>query len=197
MCDCLWWLISLLLVVFYSNIKQESLQQQEKKQRKEFMQWHGHSVSVRSHVKVNLPTKRQPWSELCGKSPLVVGVRVSDRVLDLLNVAFWAAHKRHADISLDSLPSRLWINISQGVQLNAWTLDGPGTWTRNGFWYHYGTRVVLSGELMLQLLGWPKACSSTLKFSDNDCRQLAGDGYSVPIAASVALLLYINPWRAS
>jgi hypothetical protein len=188
-------LISSLLADFSLNARQESFQNLEKKQSKQFQQWHGHSVDVRSGI--NLPAKRQPWTELCGAEPLMFGLRCGERVHDLLNVALWSAHVRHPEVSLDDLPGRLWVNISQGVQLNAWTLDGPGTWTTNGFWYHYGTRVVLSGELMLQLLGWPKACSSTLKFSDGDCRKLAGDGYSLPIAGSIALLLYLNPWRAS
>ena len=70
---------------------QESFQNLEKKQGKEFLQWHGHSVTARSALK--LPIRRQPWSELCGKEPLVIGVRVSDWDVCIL----WAAHKRHAD----------------------------------------------------------------------------------------------------
>ena len=194
MCDRSSVLICVLLVDFSLNMTQESFQHLEKKQSKQFQQWHGHSVTVRSHN--NLPMNRQPWSELCGAEPLIFGVQVGDRVHDVLNCAFWSAHKKHGDIDLDDLPRRLWVNVSQGVQLNAWSLDGPGTWTRNGYWYHYGSKVILSGELMLQLLGWPKACSSALKFSDGECRQLAGDGYSLPIAGSVALLLYLNPYRA-
>lgn len=67
-----------MLVDFSLNMTQESFQNLEKKQGKEFLQWHGHSVTARSALK--LPIRRQPWSELCGKEPLVIGVRVSDWV---------------------------------------------------------------------------------------------------------------------
>ena len=164
---------------------------QESKRQKAFLQWHGHGVSARAEI--GLPEKRQPWNEI---SPVpCIGVSANDRVKDFMTVAFWQAHTKHADISLDGLPSLLWLNLCQGVQLKAFSFGGPGTWTRNGFWFHYGSKVVLSGECMLQLLGWPRACSSAMKFSDSDCRQLAGDGYILPICGAIGMLLFLKPWR--
>ena len=66
------------------------------------------------------------------------------------------------------------------------------TLTKGTEMYSYQKDVLLSGESHVRLAGWPQRWCPREIFSDGDLRSLAGDSFSVPVAAVIQCAFYMN-----
>ena len=156
---------------------------------KEYAKWHEQSVDIRNEM--GLPHSRNPWTE---SKKVLRGMPRLDRMVDCVNVCFWAARQKHAELSEKELIDKLWMNPGASVSRLHFTLDDPGTWTHAATWYNYQKDCMLTSAAQLHLLGWPKDSTPYNTFSEADCRSLSGDAFSVPCAAMFSYIIYCNPW---
>ena len=169
---------------------QDGLQKDEDTALKKMRGWQGKSLDTRR--KIGMSGSDNFYSRCF--SPRFRGMTNSERQRDVANVCLYAAHTRYPTIPLDQLVCRLWCNVGQSVERLPFRLDAPGTWTSSSLWYSYQKDVVISGPMMLEMLGWPRdSCPQTV-FSDNTARNLGADGFSLPLSGAIAYWCFLNPW---
>ena len=126
----------------------------------------------------------------------MVGVPKSDRVRDVLDVRYGAAHKAgRPGASAQEIASGLCANVSQCVTRNVRIGNTPiGTLTRNAVLYSYVHDCILSGVDHMKLMGWPDDMCPGETFSDHELRIFAGDQFSLPVAALIMHVAWCNPF---
>ena len=161
----------------------------------EWASWKAQSSELRAQL--GLPKGAKPWT--ARPSIALRGVPHKDRVLDLLDIAFASQMKaappntptRHAI-------SNLVCDISQAQKGKPWA-EGLNTARQNTTPYVFCADAIVSGCGMMCLQGWHRGACPQGLFSDSELRSMAGEAYSVPIAALIHFIMYRNPhglwWR--
>jgi hypothetical protein len=92
----------------------------------------------------------------------------------------------------------LWGNPSQAVSRapRATAERGVGVITTSTSLYSFERDCTVSGEGLLKLHGWDKHVAPMEAFNEAECRSLAGDSVSVPIAALMQFAMVCNPYAA-
>ncbi len=160
---------------------------QGKKDQGDFAKWRSESSRLRSAL--NMPRDAKPWTGRAGVE--LRGVPNKEHLHDLLDIAFEDRRSKfETGTPTSDVVRGFMADLSQAVGRKAWS-DGPGTARKNSIWYSFEYDCVLSGSCNMRLLGWgERFCES---FSESELRNLAGEGYSLPIAAVLTLLFYCNP----
>ena len=121
----------------------------------------------------------------------------SERQRDVLDVCFAAEQRKCLSQTVLELTWDSWCDTSQSVERLLARRGGIGTLATCGQWYSYERDCVLSGAGQLCLLGWPSRFMPNEVFRDYECRLVAGDCFSVPIAAQRSFIYFMNrhtPW---
>ena len=111
----------------------------------------------------------------------------------MLDVCFAQEQKKRPHAPWPELVAGLWANPAQAVERSP-VLHRPPTLTGTTIIYSYEKDLALTGDDHLRILGWGKRMAPSELFSEADRRSLAGDGFSVPIAASLCFAYYMNPF---
>ena len=155
----------------------------------EFRKWPESSAEMRR--KHNLPATGAAWTSL--SSVQLCGVPRRDRIKDVLNVCFSVWRARHPTLDHRSLIANLWCNVGQSVSRLPIS-QGLNTGATSALMYSFEKDRLLSGAACMQLLGWPVGLLPRDSFTDRQYRQLAGNGFSLPVACAFTVVLYSNPW---
>ena len=131
-----------------------------------------------------------PWSS---KGKAFKGVNLTERVLDVINVCWFAAKKANPSMPDDELASVLWCNASQSVHRLPFSYQAP-VGTSSALFYHYGKDCVLTGFSHMRINGWSAHDLNFFAFSDAELKKLSGQAFSVPLATMLTILSYLNPW---
>ena len=106
--------------------------------------------------------------------------------------------RSHGRVVVAQLVMDAWCNISQSVDRFPNSENVP-TLTKTSELYSFRHDAILSGDAHGRLMDWPSDWSPP-KLSQSELRSLAGDSYSLPIMAMIAMGLYSNPnapwWKA-
>ena len=122
----------------------------------------------------------------------VWGGQLTEQQSDLLNIA-WCFHRasKPATTSTDDLRTGFWANLSQSVQRKPWA-EPPHTCCRSTVEYSFQLDKILSGFGQMRIMGHPANLDRSL-FSNADFMELAGEGFSIPIAAMLIHAYWENP----
>ena len=127
------------------------------------------------------------------------GVPALARYHDVLDVCFW----RLWSGSREPLPKFLrGVVFAFFLIVERAPLARSGVvpcFTQNAALYSFEHDAMLSGLSHMRSIGWPSECAPLGIISDGDCRSLAGDSFSVPLATVVQTALAMNPfapWQA-
>ncbi len=158
----------------------------------EFARWQTHSAKMRGSLR--LPADSRPWT---GRVAFTAGGSyLTPRQLDVLDCAWASRRTEFPNKNTKQLAQGFWANVSQAVQRRPWG-DMPATLCRGTVLYSFEHDVVLTGFAHLRLLGWPVSTPSRDQFTSSEVRDMAGEGFSVPIAALIlhsAFCLPGAPW---
>ena len=127
------------------------------------------------------------------------------RMRDCIDVGFEKSKKIRARIKGQPPPTMVEecakdvrVDISQNVDRLPVSVGPIPCLTTRSLLYDYSHDCLLSGKMHMRLLGWPRRFLSG-KFSDHALRNLAGDGFSLPIASLMGLGCFLNQhadwWR--
>ena len=140
------------------------------------------------------PTPLAPGARPWTSRSSLRGLPQLDRVLDVVDTSFWAAHQARPGVPIAALTRDLWVNVIHSVHMLPFSAGRPGTWTRNGVWYNYGRNTTLSGQGQMQLLGWRPEDVASKHLSDRELRDLSGDAFSMPVSTIFSTCCFLNPW---
>ena len=144
--------------------------------------------------KHNLPSVSAPWtSREAVKLVGIPGNRASDRMLDVLNVMFSIARNQQPSVPTTELIKGMWANISQSVHRKPMTNGFCGSMARSSLMYSFEHDHLLSGRGAMLAMGHAAQSVSILsdsRISPAQWRDLAGEGYSVPILAVISIALF-------
>ena len=164
---------------------------EKKRKAKDFTQWRWRSTDTRGSLK---PTPLAPGARPWSRKSSLRGFPKLDRVIDVVDTSFWAAHQSRPGVPIAQLTRDLWVNVTHSVHMLPFSAGRPGTWTRNGVWYNYGRNTTLSGQGQMQLLGW---CASNLAYnnlSDREFRDVSGDYFSMIVSTIFTTCCFLIPW---
>lgn len=153
-----------------------------------YARWHSHSAAMRA--KYGLPTESTPWTSQARLAGLGPGPRERER--DLLDIAWSVRRGQNPYLATGDLAKGFWCDLSQSVHRRPW--GAIPTLCRSTRAYSFEADTMLTGHSHLRLLGHGRTVAPHTAFPDAELRKLAGDGYSLPIAACCALAYYANPW---
>ena len=157
----------------------------------DYSAWRTHSGKLRAAH--NIPPTAKPWTTRRGIA--LDGVASTLRVHDVLDV-FWGVVVNRAPktMSVSEVRSGLWCDVSQAVQRqNHNPRSVPGMTTRS-MYYSFEFDKTISAKGNLQMLGHPATRMSRERFSENQLRELAGEGFSIPCCSIVSFLMFANPF---
>ena len=170
-----------------------------------YRQWVSKSVEARK--KLCMPLAAKPWT---GRPEVkLLGVPTGskgERLRDCIDVGFEKSKKLRAKMKGQRPPSTaeecakdVRVDISQNVDRLPVSVGSIPCLTTRSLLYDYGHDCVLSGKMHMRFLGWPSSFLATDKFHDHTLRELAGEGFSLPIASLMELGCFLNPhadwWR--
>ena len=122
------------------------------------------------------------------------GLPDSQRQRDYLDVLFGSAVVQNPGVDAASLAKNLWGDPSQNVdRIPKKHKKGVGTLTTSTALYSFECDAVLSGAAGIQLMGWHRGAAPMEQVSESTARNLAGDSFSVPLAALMQCALFWNP----
>ncbi len=154
-----------------------------------------HSAAMREAI--GMPSGTSPWTSDPHMS--LGGVPRSDRVLELINIAYFDATRRVPDADKRSHVEKLKVDISQDVSRKPWSFNFK-TFTTSAEIYSFGMDRVFLEEEKFFMMGFPK----TTRFegmSSSMLRDLCGDAMALPSVTSVTLstllvMRYPNLWQS-
>ena len=124
------------------------------------------------------------------------GLANSERQKDCID--FWYGRhlkkcaKQKGPRTVSSMIDNLFADPSQAVHRGG-CREGLPTLCRSTLAYSFKHDVVLSGYAHVKLLGHAEV-KAWAELSDVECRELAGEAYSVPWQAACHFLLWANPY---
>ena len=170
----------------------------------EFMQWRKYSLEMRT--KLGMPKGFNPWTDGPGAEDKTCALFTSSaRVPDCLNIGYMLRKKELAK-SLGREPTEAevrkgtFLDISQNCHRMPMSKnDKLVSPTTKSMHYSFEHKTIVRGRHHMAFMGWPTSmCDS--RFSDRDCRILAGDGLSAPLACLMSSGCFLNPyapwWRS-
>jgi hypothetical protein len=86
------------------------------------------------------------------------------------------------------------LDISQQISRTAGTSGNPGVLTTSSMWYSFEEDVVLDGQDMMAIQGFPDTVSTDSSFSNFDRRHFAGEAFHLPSFGTVVWAWFLNPW---
>ena len=141
----------------------------------------------RIRTKMGLAITKMPWSERGAKYR---GVPASARQVDLANIQYWRMRLQHATAP-EVFCLNAFANLSQGLERGSLNQKNVPCFGVNSLIYSYHKDCTISGAGHLRCMGWPlEYCG----FSDNEHRNLAGESFSCPIAATIMTALWLQPY---
>ena len=152
--------------------------------------WRSRSVDARRARK--LPSDSKLWTSR--PEVKLRGLPDSQRQRDYLDVLFGSAVVQNPGVDAASLAKNLWGDPSQNVdRIPKKHKKGVGTLTTSTALYSFECDAVLSGAAGIQLMGWHRGAAPMEQVSESTARNLAGDSFSVPLAALMQCALFWNP----
>ena len=113
---------------------------------------------------------------------------------DTLDVNYVRARRMYPDVPVEQLEQSLILDVSQCVSREK--PHSEEEWlalTTMSMIYSYGQDKLYSGHDNLRCMGWPVSHIPPV-MSDAECRDLAGDSFSVPIGMTLTAGCYIIPF---
>ena len=147
--------------------------------------WPLHSVNLRDSLKVS--AHAAPWTDF----PKVKMQGLSERQKDLLNCGMLATKKKFPRLPISILRKGLWCDVSQGHSRKPW-FDKLATLCTSTVLYSYEKDATMSGHGHLLLVGHSPQCAPASKFSEAECRDLAGESYSAPWIHAIVLSMFAS-----
>ena len=138
-------------------------------------------------TKMGLAITKMPWSD---QGARYRGVPASARQVDLANIQYWRMRLQHSTPPAVFL-KHAYVNLSQGLERGSLNQRNVPCFGVNSLIYSYARDCTLSGAAHLRCMGWPKEYCS---FSDGEHRNLAGESFSCPIAATIMTALWLQPY---
>ena len=157
--------------------------------------WKSRSAVARSALGISASYK--PWTSRKGLE--LNGLTDTERVPDVLDIAFQQARVDHALLSEPDLLRNLWCDVSQNCDRGRrYSFDVP-CFTTNSLSYSFSKDCTLTGSGQFRALGWgsfPPPAPLDL-FSNHEIRDLSGDAFAVPMACTATMCCYLNPFAPS
>ena len=147
--------------------------------------WQKTRVATRRQLGMSLAM--QPWTPRAS----LRGLPRRERALEQLDTCFWKMFKKHEDEQ--QWLSRTFVHVFQNTARTPVTEHMPCFLTKSDI-YSFGKDQVVSGMGHLQAMGWPVDRVPSTIASDAQCRDLAGQSFSVPTAALLQAIMIANPW---
>ena len=126
------------------------------------------------------------------------GVPKSARQVDLINIQYWRMRLQYST-KPEVFIKNAFVNVSQGVERGSFNQRAVPCFGVNSLIYSYEKDCTISGSGHLRAIGWPKSLCAEM--SDHECRSLAGESFSLPIASAIVCALWLEPyaewWRES
>ena len=100
----------------------------------------------------------------------------------------------HEDLITDA-----WAHISMSVDRVPVSRGLYPCMLSNSVVYSFQKDLIISGQGHMKLMGWPEAMLPDEPCSDSEYRDLAGNGFSAPIATIIGVACIMNvhaPWWA-
>ena len=160
-------------------------------------EWKKHHRQVRE--KFSLQDKQSSrWMEKRGSG---YNFRASQRVLDMINLAWDVEYSRNRTMSMEELEQRLMIDISQSAHRIPWSTKLRSITTSTAL-YSYRLKRVLHPLELLSLLGFPLqkiSLKAEREISPKQIQDLAGEAMALPCAGLIAqaLALSLPLWQNS
>ena len=143
--------------------------------------------------RVGLARGASPWSE----RKALRGVPPSQRVKNLLDIAFWKHRTQFPGVGEAELVRNTWVHISQELDRIPISKPLAPCLLSNSVLYSMEADATISGRAHLQLMGWPVSFIERSGISDSECRDLAGNSFSCPISCLISCCMIMNrfgPW---
>jgi len=154
----------------------------------ELRKWPNHSKDIRN--KYSLPAFGKEWTGRPGTS--LLGLPATPRMVDVLDTSFSSIRSKCPDRVLHELLKNLWANPSQSVARLPISYGAP-TPATSTIMYSFEKDRCVSPSGWMHLLGWPRSLTPSL-FSESEYAQIAGNGFSAPVAAMISVAMYSNPF---
>lgn len=152
-----------------------------------FLAWRKQSGRVRADLGIS-----SGFADWTSRTDIaLLGVPRTERILDLLNIA-WGARLQAMPKSSSTVDLRrgYWCNLSQEVQRRPW--GSAKTLTSRGLWYSFEKDVTLDGADVMRLQGAP--FGRTANLSSAALKDLAGESFFIPSVASFIVAIYYQPY---
>jgi hypothetical protein len=140
------------------------------------------------------PLTYKPWSSKHNTGGIC---NLSARHVDAIDVA-WIARlntsREHGGGQTEAqLTKGYFVNVSQGVQRTHFFLGSAATLCKTTLLYSFEGAFVLSGGDHLACLGFPLSVAYGQQLADSEKRNLAGEAFALPCAATVLYASALNP----
>jgi hypothetical protein len=166
-----------------------------------FKKWMLHTTQVRSEM--NIPRHYKPWS--ASRPELQAHPNLGERAIDVIDVA-WAdrlqqqSRRKVGSTTEAALAMGYFANVSQAVQRHPFFHRGAGTLCKSSLLYSFEGQFVLTGGDHLAALGFPNRVAYGSTLEDSEKRNMAGEAFALPCAASVLCGIFLNShatwWRS-
>ena len=141
---------------------------------------------------MEVPADAMPWTQYIG-GPLR-GVPGTARTHDLINYGILLKKTKYPHLNMQALAKGYFCNTSQDHQRKPFMEGSPGALCTSTELYSYEHNAMLSGMAHLLMMGHSQDCAPPHLFSEQQCKDLAGEGLSVPWTACLLLAAYANPY---
>lgn len=143
---------------------------------------------MRRSIGMDLTAK--PWTSRIRTQ--LTGLNATERVRDLIDVAWFSATKDAADhIELERIQKHLVVDVSQAVDRRPWSMSFSTLTTNSECYVYHLDRTLLESE-KFYLLGFPKWTLNPVCLSQNALRDLAGECMGVPDVTAVCYAALLN-----
>ena len=156
--------------------------------------WRQEAQTIRTKLEMNCDF--EPWT----RRPALKlhGIPRTPRVLECLNVKYWKMRLDMAGTAEEGVVEGKFVDVSQSMFR---TCKGKTAktgllpvYTSSSQIYSFQHDILVTGGAQLASIGWAPEMFDLGSFSDNDCRNLSGDSFSVPWACLIQRALLSNPY---
>ena len=145
--------------------------------------WVSHHESVRS--KENLRRDIPPWI----REEDVQLTPMTDRVRDLINLAWEFAITKYPEKASSELQKELWVDTSQSGHWQPWSFGTLRAITTGSDFYSFARRRWLHPLEVFAIMGFDPKTMRVAGMSPNHLRDLVGEAMALPAVGAVALCL--------
>ena len=143
---------------------------------------------------IGLAQAAKPWTS----RKKLLGVPAGARVRQLLDIVYWKRRISAPGISEEEFIQDCWVHISKSMERLPYQVGSLPCLVAGSQFYSMQFDTTISGRAHMQVIGWPECYLDDADgLSDHEYRDLAGNAFSVPLAALLSACMIMNrygPW---